>query len=88
MRLGLNKTIKGVKRMRLVAKTATYGVLHICVATAVAYVLTGNLIAALGIGLIEPMVQTVVFTLHEWAWERDRKPQLKLAHNHRAAFQK
>lgn len=74
--------------MRLFAKTATYGVLHICVATAVAYVLTGNLIVALGIGLIEPLVQTVFFTLHEWAWERDRKPQLKLAHSHAVTLQK
>ena len=55
--------------MKIVAKTITYGVLHIIVATLVAYALTGNLAIALGIGLIEPIVQTFVFSIHEWVWE-------------------
>ena len=56
--------------MRLVAKTASYGVVHICVAVTVAYALTGNLAIAIGIGLIEPAVQTIVFAIHEKVWER------------------
>jgi uncharacterized membrane protein len=55
--------------MRLLLKTASYGVVHIVVATAVAYALTGNLAVALSIGLIEPIVQTFVFSLHDWLWE-------------------
>jgi uncharacterized membrane protein len=60
--------------MRLALKTLSYGTLHIGVATAVAYALTGNLTAALGIGLIEPLVQTAVFAIHERLWEGDPKP--------------
>lgn len=58
--------------MRLAAKTFTYAILHVGVATAVAYALTGNIAVALGIGLIEPVVQTFVFALHEHVWERKR----------------
>lgn len=54
---------------RLLAKTATYGTLHICVAVSIAYAITGNLMAALGIGFIEPLVQAFVFALHESVWE-------------------
>lgn len=55
--------------MRLALKTASYGAIHVCVATTIAYVLTGNLTAALGIGLIEPIVQVGVFAVHERLWE-------------------
>jgi len=55
--------------MRLAMKTATYGVLHVSVATVITYLLTGNVTAAIGIGLIEPLVQTGVFALHERIWE-------------------
>lgn len=62
--------------LRRIAKTGTYCILHITVATAVAYALSGNWKVALGIGLIEPLVQTAVFYMHESAWEsqsfRDR----------------
>lgn len=55
--------------MRRIAKTGTYCMLHIMVATLVAYALSGNWHVALGIGLIEPLVQTFVFYFHETAWE-------------------
>lgn len=55
--------------MKRIAKTGTYCILHITVATAVAYALSGDWRVALGIGLIEPLVQTGVFYLHESAWE-------------------
>ena len=61
--------------MRLAAKTTSYGIAHVIVATAVAYALTGNLTAAIGIGLIEPVIQTGVFTVHEILWERQGKRQ-------------
>jgi uncharacterized membrane protein len=56
--------------MKLFLKTLSYGMTHIVVATTIAYILTGNLAAAVGIGLIEPVVQTGVFALHDWLWER------------------
>jgi len=55
--------------MRLALKTLTYGMVHVSVATTLAYVMTGDIRTALGIGLIEPVLQTFVFALHERLWE-------------------
>ena len=71
--------------MRIILKTLTYGATHVTVATTIAYLLTGNLTAAIGIGLIEPLVQTFVFSFHEYLWERPSKeeqPATLRAHNH------
>lgn len=54
-------------------KTLTYSLTHLTVAVMVAFALTGDWHVALGIGLIEPAVQTVAYTFHERAWAR-RKP--------------
>ncbi|MFN7163305.1 MAG: DUF2061 domain-containing protein [Hyphomonas sp.] len=51
-------------------KTLTYSLMHFTVAISVAYALTASWQAALAIGLIEPLVQTIAYTLHERAWER------------------
>ena len=51
-------------------KTVTYGVMHFVVAVTVAFAVTGSWVAALGVGIIEPMIQTVAYTLHEKAWAR------------------
>lgn len=59
--------------MRLALKTVSYGCTHVVIAASVAYALTGDLAIALSIGLIEPLVQTLVFPLHDWLWER--KPE-------------
>lgn len=68
--------------MRLFAKTLSYGTIHVMVASTVAYVLTGNWAIALGIGLLEPIVQTLVFPLHEYIWERKVPAKLELFHSH------
>ncbi|MBI1362966.1 MAG: DUF2061 domain-containing protein [Proteobacteria bacterium] len=70
--------------MRLLLKTISYGSLHVCVATTVAYTLTGNFALSLGIGLLEPLVQTLVFPLHEWVWEHRSGKPLHLLHTHGA----
>ena len=54
--------------MRLAAKTASWSLVHMIVAIAVAYALTQNWKAALAVGLIEPVFQTIAFALHERAW--------------------
>lgn len=66
---------------QIALKTVTYGVMHFAVAVAVAFALTGNLKAALAIGIIEPLVQTVFFTLHDRYWARveSRKANEKAA---------
>ncbi|MFN4287420.1 MAG: DUF2061 domain-containing protein [Brevundimonas sp.] len=56
---------------QIALKTLSYGVMHFAVAVGVAFVLTGgNLALALAIGLIEPLVQTVFFTVHDRIWAR------------------
>ncbi|TSE32735.1 DUF2061 domain-containing protein [Tepidimonas charontis] len=51
-------------------KTGTYYVMHITVAAAVAYAVTGNFWAALTLSLLEPTVQAVAYFFHERAWAR------------------
>ncbi len=55
---------------QIAAKSVTYGLMHFVVAVAVAYALTQNWRVALAIGIIEPLVQTVFFTLHDRIWTR------------------
>jgi uncharacterized membrane protein len=65
---------------QVAVKTVTYGVMHFAVAVAVAYALTQDIRTALAIGTIEPLVQTVFFTVHDRIWSRieqrraDRQP--------------
>ncbi len=59
--------------MRTLYKTGSYAVMHLTVAVAVAYALTGDWLIALSIGLVEPAAQTVSFALHERLWEGRRR---------------
>ena len=51
-------------------KTGSYYLLHITVAAAVAYGVTGDLLMAFTLSLLEPTVQAVAFFFHEKAWTR------------------
>ncbi|WBQ12343.1 DUF2061 domain-containing protein [Hyphomonadaceae bacterium BL14] len=56
-------------------KTLSYGLTHMIVAMAVVFALTRDWRAALAVGLIEPVVQTFAYVLHERAWARaERQP--------------
>jgi uncharacterized membrane protein len=55
---------------RDLAKTASFAALHFGVAFLVAWLLTGSVAVATGIGLIEPLANTVAFFFHERAWAR------------------
>lgn len=57
-----------IYRHMTLAKTMTYGVMHVTVAVTLAYIITRNVAMALSIGLIEPAVQTVCFFCHEKGW--------------------
>jgi len=57
-------------RNRDLLKTLSFAALHFCVAFTVAYALTGSVTVATGIGLIEPIANTVAFYFHERAWRR------------------
>lgn len=52
------------------AKTLTYGIMHFVVAVGVAFAVTGSWLAAMGVGLMEPLIQTVFYNLHERVWAR------------------
>lgn len=54
----------------LAAKSVSYGVMHFAVAVTVAFALTRDWRIALAVGTIEPLVQTVFFTLHDQIWRR------------------
>jgi uncharacterized membrane protein len=56
--------------MLLALKTGSYSAMHLLVAIGVAYAVTQDWRAALAVGLIEPMVQTVAYVLHDRAWSR------------------
>lgn len=51
-------------------KTCSFAALHFGVAFTVAFALTGSVAVATGIGLIEPLANTVAFYFHERAWRR------------------
>jgi uncharacterized membrane protein len=61
---------KIVDAHRDLAKTASFAALHFAVAFTVAYLLTGSAAIATGIGLVEPLANTVAFYFHERAWAR------------------
>lgn len=54
----------------VIQKTASYYVVHIAVAATVAYAITGDLVAALTLSLLEPTIQAGVFFVHEKVWQR------------------
>jgi uncharacterized membrane protein len=53
---------------RTLVKTATYCAMHFTVAILVAYALTRNWAIALAVGVVEPLVQTGCFAVHEKLW--------------------
>jgi uncharacterized membrane protein len=55
---------------QIAAKTVTYGLMHFAVAVTVAFALTRDWRIALAIGTVEPLVQTLFFTLHDRMWTR------------------
>ena len=64
---------------RIVLKSTTYCLMHLTVAMAVAYALTRDWRVALAVGLIEPLVQTVFFTVHDRIWTRIEAKKAKRA---------
>lgn len=51
-------------------KTMTFACVHFSVAFTVTYLLTSSWVLGGLIALVEPMVNTVAYFLHEKAWER------------------
>lgn len=55
---------------RRIRKTTSFAVVHFGVAFTVSYLLTGSAVIAGALALIEPLVNTVAFFIHDWAWDR------------------
>ena len=60
---------------RTLLKTRTYAVMHLTVAVIVAFALTRSWRIALAVGVVEPIVQTFAFALHERLWSRAARPE-------------
>jgi uncharacterized membrane protein len=60
----------GVSAYTVMLKTVTFASLHFSIAFAVAYLLTGSVLAGGVIALVEPAINTVGFYLHERVWRR------------------
>ena len=57
-------------KLRSVVKTVTYRIGGIFVTGLVAWVITGNPVSALKIGLADTFVKLIVFYFHERAWNK------------------
>lgn len=55
------------------AKSATFGILHLGIAFSVSYLLTGSVAVAGAITLLEPLVNTVAHYFFDRWWERRHK---------------
>lgn len=55
---------------RTLLKTCTYALMHLTVAIIVAFALTRSWRIALAVGVVEPIVQTFAFALHERFWSQ------------------
>ena len=51
------------------AKTLTFGVVHMSVAFGVGWALTGSAVVGGALALVEPLVNTVAYFFHEKVWD-------------------
>ncbi len=49
-------------------KTISYGIMHFIIAFSVSYVMSGSFAIASAIALIEPIIQTFAYFIHEKVW--------------------
>jgi uncharacterized membrane protein len=68
--------------MRILAKTSTYGVMHLTVTFVIALAVSRDIHVALGISLLEPVVQILCFMAHEHIWEKFRPGSADKHHHH------
>ncbi|MBY5923098.1 DUF2061 domain-containing protein [Ferrimonas balearica] len=51
-------------------KTFTFAVMHFSIAFALAYLITGSIVIGGLLAVLEPMVNTVGYVIHEKVWKR------------------
>jgi uncharacterized membrane protein len=57
------------------AKTISFGVVHMSVAFMVGYTMTGSAAVGGALALVEPLVNTVAYHIHEKIWSRRARGQ-------------
>lgn len=56
------------------SKTLSFGVMHVAVAFAVVWLMTGDVLVGGAVAMVEPLVNTVAYHFHERIWSRRRLP--------------
>mgnify|MGYP005749130227 CR=1 FL=1 len=51
-------------------KTVSFGIMHMGVAFAVVWLMTGDVVVGGAVALVEPMVNTLAYHVHERIWSR------------------
>ena len=51
-------------------KTFSFAAVHFTVAFTVAYLMTGSVLVGGALALVEPLINTVAFHIHEQVWNR------------------
>lgn len=59
------------------AKTATFGVMHVITAFSVTYAMTGNIAVAGVVTFVEPLVNTVMHYFFDKYWDHPRAEALR-----------
>lgn len=63
------------------SKTLSFAVMHVAVAFAVVWLMTGNVLVGGAVAMVEPLVNTVAYHFHERIWSR-RRLMAKLSGSH------
>jgi uncharacterized membrane protein len=64
---------------RHMAKTATFGIMHVITSYTVTYSLTGNMAVAGIVTVVEPLVNTVMHYFFDKYWEHPRAEAMRAA---------
>lgn len=60
-------------------KTMTFAIVHVTIAFAVVYAMTGSLVLGGAVALVEPAANTLGYHIHEKVWQRiERRRQLRV----------
>ncbi len=62
-------------KQQAMTKTCSFAVVHMAVAFAVGFALTGDVWVGSALALVEPACNTVAFYFHEKWWNRSKGPQ-------------
>ena len=61
-------------------KTLTFAIVHFAVAFSVGYLMTGSVLVGGAIALVEPLINTVAYHLHERVWLRIERLRTRAGH--------